>query len=104
MNSSLFLTDVFSSEFRDKYYSSSLTIDDLASLSSEQLEEIKQKDFRAHMDYRSYNGLMLETLGLDKTIQLYNHSQQEYEAVGQILNMRHTLGYGFGRENSNVPT
>lgn len=104
MNSSLFLTDVFSSEFRDKYYSSSLTIDDLASLSSEQLEEIKQKNFRAHMDYRSYNGLMLETLGLDKTIQLYNHSQQEYEAVGQILNMRHTLGYGFGRENSNVPT
>lgn len=104
MNSSLFLTDAFSSEFKDKYYTSSLTIGDLASLSSTQLEEIKQKDFRSHMDYRSYNGLMLETLGLDKVVQLYNHSQQEYEAVGQILNMRHTLGYSFGRENSNVPT
>ena len=34
INSSLFLTDAFSSEFKDKYYTSSLTIGDLASLSS----------------------------------------------------------------------
>lgn len=103
-NSSLFLTDVFSNEFKDKYYTNSLTIGDLANLSSEQLEEIKQKDFKSHLNYNSYNGLMLETLGLDKVVQLYNHSQQEYEAVSQILNMRHTLGYSFGRKNSNVPT
>lgn len=93
MNSSLFLTDTFSSEFKDKYYSSSLTIGDLASLSPEQLEEIKQKDFRSHMDYHSYYRQMLETLGLDKTIQLYNHSEQEYEAVGKILDMNYNLNY-----------
>jgi len=105
INSSLFLTNNFSSEFRDKYYSGSLTIGDLASLSSDQLEEIKQKDFKPHI--YSYNGLMLETLGLDKVIQLYNHSQQEYEAVKQIFNMRYSsysITYGFGNENSNVPT
>ena len=100
MNSSLFLTDAFSNEFKDKYYNSSLTISDLSNLSVEQLEELKQKNLKKHLNYRSFNGLMLDTLGLDKAVQLYKHSQQEYEAVEQIFNMRYILDKGV----ANIPT
>ena len=100
MNSQLFLSDAFGNEFKEKYYNNLLKISDLASLSSEQLEEIKQKGFREHLDYNASNILMLETLGLDKVVLLYNHSEQEYEAVSQILS-RYSLEF---RENTNVPT
>ena len=103
MNSQLFLSDAFSSEFKEKYYNSLLKFSDLTSLSSEQLEEIKQKDFRRHLDVNdyNYNELMLETLGLDKAVLLYNHSEQEYEAVNRILSICYSSGI---RQNTNVPT
>ena len=97
MNSQLFLSDAFGNEFKEKYYNNLLKISDLASLSSEQLEEIKQKGFREHLDYNASNILMLETLGLDKVVLLYNHSEQEYEAVSQILSS-YSLEF---RENTN---
>lgn len=103
MNSTLFLTDSFSNEFKDKYYNNSLTISDLTNLSLQQLEELKQKDFRVHLDYRSYSGLMLETLGLDKVIQLYNHSEQEYEAIRQIFD-RHYSWESISSRNDNTST
>ncbi len=99
MNKHLFLSDAFSSEFKEKYYRRSLKISDLASLSSEQLEEIKQKDFRKHLEHNDYNTLMLETLGLDKCTLLYNHSEQEYKAVSQILSMSNSLKF---KEKINV--
>ena len=86
MNFQLFLSDTFSSEFKEKYYSSSLTISDLASLSSEQLEEIKQKDFRAHLDYDStyISESIIDNYGLGKFQELFqkhpdvfSHIQQE---------------------------
>ncbi len=102
-NSALFLTDSFSSEFKDKYYNHSLTISDLANLTLQQLEELKQKNFRVHLAYRSYSGLMLETLGLDKVIQLYNHSEQEYEAIRQIFDMDYSWR-NISSRNDNTPT
>lgn len=88
MNFQLFLSDTFSSEFKEKYYSSSLTISDLASLSSEQLEEIKQKDFRAHLDYdsRYISESIIDNYDLGKFQELlqkhpdvFSHIQQEKE-------------------------
>ena len=86
-NSSLFLSDSFSEEFKNKYYNGSVSISDLATLSSQQLDEIKQKDLRSHMDYQEYNGLLIETLGIDKVVQLYQHSPEEYASVNKLINM-----------------
>ena len=81
MNSKLSLSDTFSNEFKEKFYKHTLTIADLASLSSKQLEEIKQKDFRAHMDY-----YVMETIGIDKIVQLYQYSPEKYDAVNDAVN------------------
>lgn len=100
MNSKLSLSDTFSNEFKEKYYKRNLTIADLASLSLEQLEEIKQKDFIKHVYGSSGLWLMLETLGLDKAIELYNHSEEEFDAVIQTMDMYYDINY----VNENTPT
>ena len=100
MNSKLSLSDTFSNEFKEKYYKRNLTIADLASLSLEQLEEIKQKEFIKHVFGSSGLTLMLETLGLDKAIELYNHSEEEFDAVIQTMDMYYDINY----VNKNTPT
>ena len=89
-NSSLFLSDSFSEEFKNKYYSRSVSISDLATLSSQQLDEIKQKDLSSHMDYQEYyyNTSLIETLGFDKVVQLYQHSPEEYAFVNKLMQMQ----------------
>ena len=97
------MSDSFSDEFKDKYYSGSIRISDLVSLSSQQLDEIKQKDLKSNMDYQEYNELLMETLGIDKIVQLYQHSPEEYDAVNKIMSM-HSVLHGFGSENKDLPT
>lgn len=84
-NSFLFLTDIFDNEFKEKYYRGTLTIDDLINLSLQQLEELKQKDFQIDSSYDRYRDLMLRVFGIDRALQFYNYSKQEYEAVSEIL-------------------
>ena len=85
-NLSLFLSDSFSEEFKNKYYNRSLTISDLAALSNQQLDEIKQKGSRLlHMEYQKYDIQLIKTIGLDKSVQLYQHSLEEYAAVSELI-------------------
>lgn len=102
MNSKLSLSDTFSNEFKEKFYKHTLTIANLASLSLEQLEEIKQKDFIKHVFGSSGLTVMLETLGLDKAIELYNHSEEEFDAVIQTMDMYRNINYSYS--NNNTPT
>ena len=112
-NSNIFLSDAFSNEFKDKYYNRSLTLEDLASLSSSQLDELKQKNVTQHLSVRLnilplnilpdstnisskyYDHLedeyIIKYLGIDRAIQLYHYSPQELKEVNQIL---------YGLENS----
>ena len=94
-NPSLFLSDIFSEEFKGKYYDRILTIKDLASLSNQQLDEIKKINLKSHMYYEEYNGLLLETLGLDRVVELYKYSSEEYDAVNGLIKMYDGY-YGFG--------
>ena len=89
-NSTLFLSDSFSDEFKEKYYSGNIRIVDLVSLSSQQLDEIKQKDLKSHMDYKEHTSLLMKIFDIDKIIQLYLHSPKEYDAVNKIIYM-HSL-------------
>ncbi len=86
-NPSLFLSDIFSEEFKEKYYGGILTIKDLTSLSNQQLNEIKKKNLKFHMDSKEYNGLLLETLGLDRIVELYKYSPEEYDAINKLITM-----------------
>lgn len=87
-NSSLFLSDSFSEEFKDKYYSNiQLKISDLVDLTPEQLQELEKKKPDLHLDHNLYFSFILKTLGLDKVVQLYNHSKEDYDAVSQVLEM-----------------
>ena len=99
VNSSLFLSDSFSEEFKDKYYRRTVSFSDLATLPSQQLDEIKQKDIRTYMktDYHEY--YILETLGIDKAVQLYKKSPDEYTSLNKLTSM-----YGFASKSSNLPT
>ena len=107
MNSQLFLSDTFSNEFKEKYYNCLLKISDLASLSSKQLEEIKQKDLRQHMNYREYNELLMETIGIEKIVQLYQYSPEKYDAINdavyKIMNVHRDID-AFGKESIDLPT
>lgn len=91
-NSSLFLSDSFSEEFKDKYYSNiQLKISDLVDLTLEQLQELEKKKPDLHLDHNLYFSFILKTLGFDKVVQLYNHSKEDYDAVSQFLEMHNVL-------------
>ena len=91
-NSSLFLSDSFSEKFKDKYYSNiQLKISDLVDLTPEQLQELEKKKPDLHLDHNLYFSFILKTLGLDKVVQLYNHSKEDYDAVSQVLEMLNVL-------------
>ena len=94
-NPSIFLSDSFSEAFKDKYYDGIIGISDLAGLTSEQLAELEQKDYSWHLDldFRINNGIMLDFLGLKKSVQLYNHSQEEFEVVEHLLRRHHSFGF-----------
>ena len=86
-NPALFLSDSFDEEFKKKYDQRSLTIEDLANLSLEQIEEITKKTaYRRHMKDSGDTNLIIDTLGLSKTLELYRYSKEEYEAIKDILN------------------
>ncbi len=86
-NPSLFLSDIFSEEFKEKYYRGVLTIKDLASLSNQQFDEIKKMNLKSHIDYKEYNGLLLEKLGIDRVVELYKYSLEEYDAINKLITM-----------------
>ena len=91
-NPSLFLSDSFSDEFKEKYYEKSINIRDLVVLSSEQLEEIKQKELEAHFDYsKDSNRLLVDALGIDKVVELYKYSVEDYETIKTLINLHNGL-------------
>lgn len=100
-NQKLFLSDAFSDEFKEHYYSSSITISDLGSLSDEQLNELKQKDFQSHISYLDNNSSFIKIIGIDNVVQLYKRSPEEYDAVNKLINMNNR--FGIVNESSNSP-
>lgn len=71
----------FSDQFKIKYNSCILTIEDLANLSEEQLTNILKEDIRKHLLSFERNNI----LGIEKAVKLYIHSKEEYEAVDFFL-------------------
>lgn len=89
-NPKIFLSDLFSDEFKEKYYSGLITIEDLTNLSSSQLEELKDKNVEVHLDHFKLDSYIFKTFGMEKLIELYHYSQEEYNLLNQSLAFANT--------------
>ena len=83
-NSALFLSDRFNNKFKEKYYSKKLRMDDLMGLSSEALNELNKKNIIFHMLLTIEERKIISEYGLEKFIELYNHSKDDYNFVIKI--------------------
>lgn len=87
-NSSLFLSDKFSQDIKDKYYSYNLSIEDISNLSDEQINELEnncnarsgRKNGFTYIDRR-----LINILGLKKNIELYKQDATEYKNIEDIM-------------------
>ena len=96
-NSSLFLSNIFTKEFKEKFDRNELTINDLVNLSSQQIEEIKKKNFSSHI-YEKRK--LIEIIGIDKSIEFYNYSPKDYSSVAELVEMWLMPN----NDNTNLPT
>lgn len=84
-NQDLFLSSIFSQEFKEKYYSCNITMDDLLLLSSEQVKELNNKSISIHMKDFLYTSSTIENLGLQNMIDLYKYSKDDFDIVAFFL-------------------
>lgn len=97
-NSSLFLTDIFSEDFKKKYYNNKLTVEDLSVLTKEQIDELSKFD----ITYRLNSGISIgifQVLRLHKAIELYNYSKSEFEILSKLFRLGTFL---FMEETNNI--
>lgn len=80
----LFLSDKFDENTKQKFYTHSLTIEDLFSFSEEQISEIGDKQILNCFNTKTRH--MISELGLEKALQLYYVSKEDYEEVYDIIN------------------
>lgn len=86
LNNLAFLnSNLFDSSFLDKFYSNSLTIEDLAVLSDEQLDNLKTTNFYVHFQDSQTDMEIINILGLEKVIKLYNSSIEAYNDVIKMM-------------------
>ena len=87
-NSSLFLSDKFSQEIKNKYYSYNLSIKDISNLPDEQINELENKcnaRSRRTNGFTSIDKRLINILGLKKNIELYNQNATEYKNIKGIV-------------------
>ena len=89
----LFLLRTIPKEFRKKYYSFSLTIEDFCSLSDEQLQEVEQKGTRhissdlppQFLRAREETRTMIDMLGLVNAVTLYKENRKDYQELSNLF-------------------
>lgn len=81
-NPNLFISNSFGSEIKQKIYDGKLTIEDLFSLSNEQIQELQSKNIIN--SFESGTKTLISNMGLQKTIQLFFVSKDDYKMVYDI--------------------
>ena len=87
-NSSLFLSDKFSQDIKDKYYSYNLSIKDISNLSDDQINELENNcnvRNRRKNGFTSIDRRLINILGLKKNIELYKQDATEYKNIEDIV-------------------
>ena len=85
-NPDLFLSDKFSYDFKRKYYNRNLTIGDITTLSSEELDEliIKDANFERFLDDELLN-FFKHNIDLERIIELYSRYLDDYEYIRDLF-------------------
>ena len=100
----LFLSNIFDSSFKNKYYKNRLIFEDLIFLNEEQINELENKiankDLRFNLKDNSYNPEILKLLGLKKIIDLYKYSKEDLRVVLDLL-IIFRYSSNFSSENTN---
>lgn len=110
-NPNLFLSQTFTKDFREKYYSYTLTMDDFLSLTTEQLQEVEEKGsqvtqsqlpphfFRTDNETRT----MIEMLGLVNAVRLYRDNREDYQEISTIFQRNSaSASIAFGYQNYGI--
>ncbi len=83
---SLFLVGKFTEDFKRKFYSNNLVIDDLVGLNSEQLTEIGKKDYLKRVFYENHYQFFNGAIELDKLMDLYVNHKVVYDGFLSLFN------------------
>lgn len=78
-NKEMFVSDLFSEELQQKLFDKQLTIQDLFTLSPEQINELRTKNFLSSFEWQSRE--LINLVGLNSLIQLYAISKDDFQAV-----------------------
>ncbi len=93
-NQDIFLSSNFPLDFKDKYYTRTLSTKDFVTLTDSQIEEISKKGI-----YTSSNGFeyfnrcdkstnkMIEMLGLEKAVKLYKENLKDYQEIEKLASL-----------------
>lgn len=84
-NPSLFLSESFPISIKQKFYDMKLNMEDLFSLSNEQIQELRSKQFMSCFDYSTRN--LINKIGFQKAMQLYATSKDDYKVVHEISSL-----------------
>ena len=78
-NKEIFVSNLFSAELQQKLFDRQLTIPDLFTLSTEQVNELRTKNFMNSFELASKD--LINLVGLNNLIQLYAISKDDFQAV-----------------------
>ena len=84
-NPLLFLSNSFSDELQKKYNHNQISMEDLASINKEQLQEIKEKGITEHLEKRITNSCLYDILGIDKLLELYQYDENDFAVIMDLL-------------------
>lgn len=84
-NPNLFLSESFSTQIKQKFYDMKLSMEDLFSLSNDQIKELQSKQFMGCFDYTTRE--LINEIGLQKAMELYATSRDDYKVVYEISSL-----------------
>ena len=90
-NPSLFLSESFPISIKQKFYDMKLNMEDLFSLSNEQIQELQSKQFMSCFDYSTRD--LINKIGFQKAMQLYATSKDDYKVVHEISSLLSSIDY-----------
>ena len=103
-NQDIFLSSNFPANFKEKYYTRTLSIEDFVTLTDSQIEEVSKKGiYISSTGFENFNrgdqltNRFVEMLGLEKTVKLYKESPKDYQYLGELINLNRYGGTGFYR-------
>ena len=84
-NLSFLLSDKFTDNFKEKYNSKDLIMDDLINLSNEELDELKNRFINQHLNVSLEEKTLYEKHFTHKFVELYKYSKEDYNYVIKSL-------------------